>query len=1381
MYARRAKAAPFSSYDSYNDNPATSDSRDTTITPLSSTAVSLDDLQRTVFESKLSSITGRDRDRMREWIDRKALSDATDATLSFYNSGHSTTPHRNYFPAPTSKVGPFAVPPPPQAGTTCDDSSEPEDSRTSGLEATGVDAQRDETTAESVLGVIPPESGLNSASNELSFQEDSFSTLGSHKGHHRPAAVVTGSWPAASKGVVPDLDTNEKRHDHNESSTSEHSQGQEKSEARDGQHPSEALPLTNIGTHAKAQNVLALDESAQMEVPRPMPSATTSKDLLHAPIPISKIRPFVQSQMSNVGDPHPHRITPKVTPAVGLLGSTSAAPTAPPNNLDNLARPKSQRTSLVAASRTSSNYSQPLSSLTDYTRTAQWLRDVLKYPETYTSKYTTRPGRIERARTSSPEHKGRSSSIPTCAAPSKPRGRVSLASGTNSDNIDGVEFTRAVSDFERLLSEALTLATRVVDHPASSPSQNSFRQPLKSPRSRSQSLVHRVRVNSPRSALTSPTTDGSGDFGSTAGRDKSQPSADQQDTSSAQPRLARKSNFVKSLHYARGENEVVAKTDQVPRADLEVPRRKSSRKLDALSLETAAIPKDSRPHAGEAVLAHGLGSGAQGLADRGKGQAHLVRPPGAESLRPNRRAGHLSAASQESVVQGVNATEKRLRADQVISLRRRSHVSLRGAQGFSLAKSHGRQPVARDWSTSRKRFVASVACLSTGLVGILVGIYSGLVPSIQYYVIDQTHVTVHGNTVCFLGLAFPTFFLWPLPLLHGRKPYILSSLVMAMPLLFPQALAINSQRLTNPASWTCLLLVSRAVMGVSLGFASMNFHSVLTDLFGASLMSCNPHQEVVDDHDARRHGGGMGVWLGIWTWCWIGSLGIGFLTGACIIDSLHPAWGFYVSIMIIAVVVFLNVLCPEVRRSAYRRSVAEVRSGGDVSRRLARGEIMMHRVKTGPRWWGQEVYHGVALNLEMLRQPGFAVMTIYSAWIYAQVVLIIILLGSLVSRIYHLRSTEVGLFVGVMALGAVLAIPFQKANLFSRSRQAQLNSNLATLERKVAWSSHLVRRTVFTLLLPISGICYTAVSSGPPIHVSVPTIFSGLVGFLSCLAISECNGLVMEAFDCSDLSPGMIGRQKGASGKSQKRTNYSSFPRVTAGFACIHSLAFFLAAGATALGGYVTRTLGQQVSTGVVAGILLILTLLLLAVLIRFTEVQIVPRSRSAEMDRLVDARRRSTIRRVSMPYDPQAMIEEEKAWRPVMIGNPTNRTRRMNVFELGGMTRWQEVRRKNKLIDAGAHLNWQALDQGMEALDDQLSDFRRNAHDMLHSKKQSARRLRRTNGSSDQDKPIEMKSLGSQSRHDEFSQANGQQRACALSRTTDQGSDENRGRKGQP
>ncbi|OAA42213.1 Major facilitator superfamily domain, general substrate transporter [Metarhizium rileyi] len=549
----------------------------------------------------------------------------------------------------------------------------------------------------------------------------------------------------------------------------------------------------------------------------------------------------------------------------------------------------------------------------------------------------------------------------------------------------------------------------------------------------------------------------------------------------------------------------------------------------------------------------------------------------------------------------------------------------------------------------------------------------------------------------------------------------------------------------------------------------MNFHSILTDLFGSSLMSRNPHQEVVDDFDARRHGGGMGVWLGIWTWCWIGSLGVGFLVGAGIIDTYPPAWGFYVSIITIAVVLVLNVVCPEVRRSAYRRSVAEVRTGEDISRRVARGEIMMHRVKTGPKWWGQEVYHGVALSFEMLRQPGFSVLTVYSAWIYAQVVLIIILLGSLVSRFYRMKSTEVGLFVGCMALGALLAIPFQKANIFSRSRQAQLNNNLATLDRKVAWSSHLVRRTVFTLVLPLAGICYAAVSSGPPMHVSIPTMFSAFVGFFSSLAISECNGLVMEAFDCSDLSPGMTGRQRGGSGRNQKRTNYSSFPRVTAGFASIHAFAFVFAAGSTALGGHITRTLGQQVATGVVAGILLVLTVLLLLVLLRFTEVQIVPKSKSQEMDRLVEARRRSTIRRVSMPNNSQAIIDEERAWRPAMIGNPTSKKRRMNIFELGSMTRWQEIRKKNKLIDAGAHLNREAWDKGMDALDDQLSDFRRDAHELWHGKKRSARKLRRTDESSDAGQPIEMRNLEEPEKV--------RRRECALSRSSNEGSDGNKRR----
>lgn len=199
-----------------------------------------------------------------------------------------------------------------------------------------------------------------------------------------------------------------------------------------------------------------------------------------------------------------------------------------------------------------------------------------------------------------------------------------------------------------------------------------------------------------------------------------------------------------------------------------------------------------------------------------------------------------------------------------VSLRGRSHVSIHDAH-FSVTKSRKRQPIARDWSPIRKYYAATVACISTALIGILIGIYAGLVPSIQYFIVDFNHSAILGNVGLYLGMALPTFFCWPLPLLHGRKPYILTSLAVAMPLLFPQALAISTPRITYTSLWTTALLLSRALMGVALGFASMNFHSVLTDLFGVSLMSRNPHGEVVDDYDVRRHGGGLGVWLGIWT------------------------------------------------------------------------------------------------------------------------------------------------------------------------------------------------------------------------------------------------------------------------------------------------------------------------------------------------------------------------------------------------------------------------------------------------------------------------------------------------------------------------------------
>ena len=158
-------------------------------------------------------------------------------------------------------------------------------------------------------------------------------------------------------------------------------------------------------------------------------------------------------------------------------------------------------------------------------------------------------------------------------------------------------------------------------------------------------------------------------------------------------------------------------------------------------------------------------------------------------------------------------------------------------------------------------------------------------------------------------------------------------------------------------------------------------------------------------------------------------------------------------------------------------------------------------------------------------------------------------------------------------------------------------------------------------------------------HVVFPSIFAALMGFLSCLAISECNGMLMENWDCSDLQPGMTGRSK-SSKDSHKRTNYSSFPRATAGWNLIQSLGFIFAAGATGLGGSITRILGQRTATGIVAGVLFILTLLLLATFTRFKRVQIIPDCTCSEMDQWTKERR------VSLHNWAAAMAEAKEKGR---------------------------------------------------------------------------------------------------------------------------------------
>ena len=290
-------------------------------------------------------------------------------------------------------------------------------------------------------------------------------------------------------------------------------------------------------------------------------------------------------------------------------------------------------------------------------------------------------------------------------------------------------------------------------------------------------------------------------------------------------------------------------------------------------------------------------------------------------------------------------------ANKDYTLKDRHYFSIREPGGFSLSRSHRRSPIARDWSTSRKRFVAIVTCITTAFMGLIIGIYAGEVPAIQYAIADEHHYTILGNMLFFLGLAITTALFYPLPLLHGRKTYTLAALAILLPLQFPQALAINSNRSPYIATYRIGLLLPRIFAGIVMSFATISFVTTLLDLFGASLQSGNPHQEMVNVNVVRRHGGGMDVWLGIYTFSVTGSIGIGFLIGAGSTSRLDVSWGYWITIILNATVLVLNILTPEVRRSAYHRSIAEVRKGTDVFRRVARGEIKMHLESTGPIWW----------------------------------------------------------------------------------------------------------------------------------------------------------------------------------------------------------------------------------------------------------------------------------------------------------------------------------------------------------------------------------------------------------------------------------------------
>lgn len=199
------------------------------------------------------------------------------------------------------------------------------------------------------------------------------------------------------------------------------------------------------------------------------------------------------------------------------------------------------------------------------------------------------------------------------------------------------------------------------------------------------------------------------------------------------------------------------------------------------------------------------------------------------------------------------------------------------------------------------------------------------------------------------------------------------------------------------------------------------------------------------------------------------------------------------------------------------------------------------------------------------------------------------------------------------------------------------------------------------MLLPICAGAYASSSLGPPLLIAVPCAMAGLVGFFTTMATAECYGLIMEAFDTTDLQPGMTGRPIRGSVNDQiarQRTNFSCYPRVSAGFAITQTLAFLLAAAATAVCGTIQRREGTVWTTTGVAAISLVLTLVLTAVLVKWKKVQMIPNG----------------------PETIERLRRADTSWRPVILGRPSGKFRRLSLFELGRMTRYSQIRDRNRL-----------------------------------------------------------------------------------------------------
>lgn len=474
----------------------------------------------------------------------------------------------------------------------------------------------------------------------------------------------------------------------------------------------------------------------EMEPPTRFRNSQTPEptlNFIHAPIPMSKVRPSFQDHSFNEHEGHTSVSKAKAADHGSLSASFRS------DRFFDIECDSSQHGGNVnqkeRASNGSSGRSQSLGSILDYKRTAQWLRGVLKHPESYTTRFTERPGKSKDAKQASPDQRRRSESVLSSVLSA--RRRISTRSAKSDSKFDGYGFKRAVSDLERLLNEALAIASQVIDRPETPPRQR-YKESSISLHSHCHSLTSgNDEYKGSRANLTSPsaleTSEGVEEIELDEVASPKRPAYRHAATYSGLPRRPRLNEIIQGYSGTGDEMKMrgfVGKADEAkptpqtgPTVSFEIPRRKSSMSMARYATTATEIGKaradaatkgTQRPvrygevprYTKEVVIQlspehashpdHGGATRTKGASGQhGTHGAHRYPGKGA-SGQHGTHGSHRNQGKGEEALPDRDIAGRPMHTEHGISLRRRSHVSLRGASGFSLAKSRKRQPTARD-------------------------------------------------------------------------------------------------------------------------------------------------------------------------------------------------------------------------------------------------------------------------------------------------------------------------------------------------------------------------------------------------------------------------------------------------------------------------------------------------------------------------------------------------------------------------------------------------------------------------------------------------------------------------------------------------------------